>query len=907
MALIREAAAQLDRNMVDAWKNGGEVDGEPATDERLLAHFKMRRDQLSEDDPLWDEWDNRVKQYTYSIDESKLMVKWENGKVSEGQVRNFYRSWMAKTPKNTEFYRELARNAGKWAAASRAAGRARSGGGRAANNDAWEQAYYDKHIAGGNILNEALVVIAKQYGVMKPNGQSLADVLPNSAAYGAFLDVLDGSAAADPGVASLIADAVKQIKKYNPDFEWTKQDIRGTLDSSSKGAGVLSGKARLKGSRDAMANMKAGFEYTKARVNQADELETSFIAGDKYERALITCGGDPFCEKRALVDLRDTLQAQQDTLVRTLAGVNVEMTGPIGQTIREANAILAGAKPEDMAALDSEYWSIFDLQGKTDNPTGGQGQDLLTQRGVYAMQAIDMLENGGWVTYEPGMDGPDGLPMPVMAVHKATDPPPLGSVEVMGAGRVTGSDGLARGIRAYVMPQPVEGMAMDANGVADPNSAKRLYDVVVMPDNDGNRMTFYKVDDPGGGPAVYTLSKPEFANGVEKTVTGQDGASFIVTTFPTTGNAPAGGGKTGGVATFTPDSNIPALVQKTESGAYVEGSYGTVDGARAGAIVEKAFIDVTPQMGTTGGVTSDAYKRAVKTSADALNDAFLAASQAKHNAKTPAEAAAAEAMRIDAMSAFQTQQVYMGGRVGSVFDYDKSPDQLASEKRLAGFGITPERMGQSDYDARVRMVTALDKWEADNANANKVPGITGGPSTYERMVAERDRARGEVFDPNRPNSAIKVPGVPNVQLTPTGGIVGGPENPLALLLGGAAQGVGDLWNNWTKNVQPTTGPYGITPNMPPGGPGAPTAPKTTVKPPGGGTGGGTGYASGAYQPPPTTAAPINTSTGSIGFEPPKPKEPEPGIVQVNPYTGFTIGTYNPPADIGNPKLGYQHK
>jgi hypothetical protein len=174
VALIREAAAQLDSNMVDAWKNGGEVDGKPATDERLLEHFKMRRDQLSEDDPLWDEWDNRVKQYTFSIDESKLMVKWENGKVKQGDVAQFYRNWMAKTPKNTEFYRELSRNAGKWAASARAAGRARSGGRRAANKGAWEQGYYDKHVAGGNLLSEALLVIAKQYGVMKPNAKSLA-------------------------------------------------------------------------------------------------------------------------------------------------------------------------------------------------------------------------------------------------------------------------------------------------------------------------------------------------------------------------------------------------------------------------------------------------------------------------------------------------------------------------------------------------------------------------------------------------------------------------------------------------------------------------------------------------------------------------------------------------------------
>ena len=476
VALIREAAAQLDSNMVDAWKNGGEVDGKPATDERLLEHFKMRRDQLSEDDPLWDEWDNRVKQYTFSIDESKLMVKWENGKVKQGDVANFYRGWMAKTPKNTEFYRELARNAGKWAASARAVGRARSGGRRAANKGAWEQGYFDKHIAGGSILSDALVFIAKQYGVMKPDGKTLADVLPNSAAYGNFLDVVDGGAASDPGVAALIADAVKQIKKYNPDFEWSKQDIRDVLDSSAKGAGVLASKGHLKTTRNQMADLQANFKWNTARINDADELEISFIAGDKYEAALITCAGDPFCEKEAMKSLRTTLATQQETLVRTLGGTNVELTGPIGQTIREIDTILAGGTPEDTG-----FWSIFDLQGKTDP----NKNDLVTQRGLGAMNSIRELENGGWVTYEPGPDGPDGLPLPVMTVHRAADPPPMGFIEMKGAGRVTLPNGMAAGVTAYVAPQPVEGMAVDpATGVADPNSAKRLYDVMTIADND---------------------------------------------------------------------------------------------------------------------------------------------------------------------------------------------------------------------------------------------------------------------------------------------------------------------------------------------------------------------------------------------------------------------------------------
>ena len=909
VALIREAAAQVDSNLVDAWKNGGEVDGKAATDERLLKHFKMRRDQLSPDDPLWDEWDNRVKQYTFSIDESKLMVKWENQQVKEGDVRNFYRSWMAKTPKNTEFYRELARNAGKWGAAARAAGRARGGGRRAANNDQWETNYFNKHIAAGQIVSEALVFIAKQYGVMKPDGNSLGAVLPNSAAYGNFLDVLDGGAASDPAVAALIADAVKQVKKYDPDFEWTKQGIREQLDKSEKGAGVLAGKARLKTTRNQMNDLRANFQYNTARINDADEIEISFIAGDKYQRALYSCAGDPFCEKQALVNLRDTLQVQQATLVQTMANTNVELTGPIGQTIREANDILAGKTPEDTG-----FWSIFDMQGLTDD----NKQDLLTQRGTYAMQSITLLEQGGWVSYVDGPLGSDGMPISVMQVNKPTDPPPMGSVEVRGAGRVEQRDangvltGTAAPVRAYITPNRVEGMAIDPNtGVADPNSTQRLYDTIVMPDNDGNRITFYRVDDPAGGPAVFTLDKPTFENGTEKTVVGQNGVSFVVTTFPAAGTAKVPGSSQP-VATFAPVSNIPALVMKDEKGQYVNGAYATIDGARAGAIVEKAFIDVTPDV-MKEGYKSEAYKAAVRTSADALNDTFFAASTAMANAKTPDEVAAAQAMRADAMSAYKQQQIFMTGKVGSYFIEDKDPEQVAEERRLYGMGITPERMGKDEYESRSRLLSQLDSWEEQHASASRERGFGGGDSPYDRFLAERDAARRQLSDPGVNTKDIVLPGQnPLLRGVPQDQRIG--DSAVLTGFGALASAIGGVMAPWFPTTKPAgvTGPYQFpasTAPVPTGtGISAPQAHVLDTNPANNQPSQSPNFGQSNYSAPSTAPPPINTSTGSIGFTAPTPT-PEPDTPDINPWTGFTMPSYNTePAYTGRTdRPGSQHR
>ena len=52
--------AQDDQNFVDAWKNGGKVDGKGVDDTRLLDHLKKRRDDLDPRRPHWDEWNNRL-------------------------------------------------------------------------------------------------------------------------------------------------------------------------------------------------------------------------------------------------------------------------------------------------------------------------------------------------------------------------------------------------------------------------------------------------------------------------------------------------------------------------------------------------------------------------------------------------------------------------------------------------------------------------------------------------------------------------------------------------------------------------------------------------------------------------------------------------------------------------------
>jgi hypothetical protein len=107
VALIREAAAQHERNVIDAWKEGGKVDGKKVTDEALLAHFDEKLEGLSPHDPTYVEAKNTRDQYAFAVRNSKMELGYAQHKQSDGAMARFYKNEASKHPKNSEAWREL--------------------------------------------------------------------------------------------------------------------------------------------------------------------------------------------------------------------------------------------------------------------------------------------------------------------------------------------------------------------------------------------------------------------------------------------------------------------------------------------------------------------------------------------------------------------------------------------------------------------------------------------------------------------------------------------------------------------------------------------------------------------------------------------------------------------------------
>lgn len=132
--MMREYWNLQENLMISAWKEGGEVDGQVVTDDRLLNFWLERRDAMDRDDPLWDHYNNLHSQYDFAIRESEVGLKYAEKKMSAREVARWYTSESKKYPRYSEIYRTIAGQAAKFMDAARA-------GAKQSNYDGQVKAY----------------------------------------------------------------------------------------------------------------------------------------------------------------------------------------------------------------------------------------------------------------------------------------------------------------------------------------------------------------------------------------------------------------------------------------------------------------------------------------------------------------------------------------------------------------------------------------------------------------------------------------------------------------------------------------------------------------------------------------------------------------------------------------------
>lgn len=521
--LMREYNAMVDSNYVDAWQNGGKVDGKAVTDSRLLQHFRARRDALGRRDPLWTQWNNRITQYNFAIEDSKMQVKYDNGRASDMEMSRFYQRWADKTPNNTEFDRTLLSAVGKFRAAAAAKGRAAAAQAGVDKFKADIRQITNNGIKQAEDTNSALIQFAMDTGMLTAHDTTpdMSDILIGTGGVDRMWDFIqDGieNNTTDPNMPTYVARLEKALADAIPGFTWEngQELIDQTLE---KGAAASQKAVRyVKGSKYGsddwithFSNRKATIEYAQTKVRNIGPEADLKANNDALMEALEAAHGNPFAESQAF----DAYFVKQNQIAVTLvANQEGDIQDPVVTGINNERAnyenALAGQTNVDMP----DDWG---------SPQSGA---VLRDYALSTGTAMTELQGGGWLELAPSADHPGEVEYVVVP---ANVPKPANAIMLPGQSVTDPTTGAV--IPVYGTPMPVSVSTVDPSGsgvslpalryengqpvpVMDPNTGKQAVDsrgqpvyepaqdpgVEVIPsiDSAGKQFFLYRVKAPDG-------------------------------------------------------------------------------------------------------------------------------------------------------------------------------------------------------------------------------------------------------------------------------------------------------------------------------------------------------------------------------------------------------------------------
>jgi hypothetical protein len=826
-AMLREAQAQMDSNMVDAWRNGGKVDGRGVDDNALLAYFRKRRDAIDPSDPLWAEWDNRVTQYTFAIEESKMALANDEGKVSDAAMAAFYRKWAAKATPNSEFQRTLLDKAAKWNAGAKAAGGRKRAGNKAAAHAKWAEGIHTSMVAPGEILTSGLLAIAIQYGAApagdpvtgEGRAKSLTNIFPTSAAYGDFISSLDGKVD-DPAVQSIIDAVVAQMPKG---FRFNASNINAVFQKADRGHLLLINGSTTKTEKKDWTKRRVAMQLDDIRVRQAPVNEAVEKELDDFGARTDLCDGNPYCAAHEASVTLDRLLPYMPLIVAsargpvTLETQNTGFAAMYGATVRKLTDIKnmkpllptaaaelgKNAKPGAEGAVADDY-DLFDGAAGNSKPKGfldDWGNDVNSQR--------QMLDAGGWVSTVLATQGgqpvlnPDGSPHYNYVVHPATEVPPLDMVPLHASSELFVDDSrtlpptyYAQAPRpitisptVWAFPAPANVVYMGPTGEIVPHEGVTAVVGAVpatqlpwvefqgLKGPDGNTYTEYRMGNgTPASPYVFAIYNPAEVT----TPAARNGAPVLqVQMVPDVKGVPQ------------PQVDIQPLLDgvalathETKSGFLPIGSYKTTGAGVVAMSINNLIATegigptvIAKANGWIGDWEDGMYKQPLD-NPDRVNmshDSF----ELRANLRLQAQGMERKHL-TDAYSTMTNSN-------------DPTDLPYRNALTLAGF----DKYGEDEVGRRITLLKGIDKVEADiaaqrekaNTDVGLMPwDIQRQRNVIEVLAGERvyiDQQRANVLNPNISVSAIKIPGVPTMfqpQPTPApgfgiGGYVFGQQQP----------------------------------------------------------------------------------------------------------------------------------
>jgi hypothetical protein len=189
VALYERYERQREEVIFDAWRNGGEFEGKPVTDERLLDFMRDRRSNLDKSDPLWAEWDNRIGQYQFAISDQKNSIAHARAIAAASAIRDprkraaamnaanagraaFFRRSATEHPRGSAAYRDLMLKAAQF---SRVQQVARASAQKETESERFSRRYYaiyENKIKPAELVIDALELFMVKHGKLTNNEAS---------------------------------------------------------------------------------------------------------------------------------------------------------------------------------------------------------------------------------------------------------------------------------------------------------------------------------------------------------------------------------------------------------------------------------------------------------------------------------------------------------------------------------------------------------------------------------------------------------------------------------------------------------------------------------------------------------------------------------------------------------------
>jgi len=515
VALANEYQRVRESNIVDAWKNGGMFEGHRVTDKQILEWFKGRRDELDPSDPMWNYYDNQVREYDFSIENSKMELAYKRHKVTDGQMVAFYHKWAGKLPTYSEGYREREKLAAAYA--DRAANRG-SGGSRARSDAAYQNqrnAELKKELPYDATMM-FLEAKAHDTGILHKN-ETLANIDPLTADGKAILRLWD-DIANSPDYADDRADWTKWVRENgNPNF---KGDF-----SQDATRGYLRTKKGSVGNRLALANKTGHRADATAAEKERDNVRSIEVQVSGWD------------ETAAYEDARQDWQNVANDPNSTILQIDRANAKYVGQLQNIADRLGAnlrigehddriGYLTKEIATMNGDehpYMQFGGSVGPGDN-TGGTESTRVAQwakQNASSLQLLAMRDENGLPLYVQ-TKVVEGRPVPV---NERTNPSlnwgvvPIGDMDPnsFNVVQTDGDDPRAATVVTSLAPTPIYLQAeMNDEDTGEPAGIKTAPNPsawrTVLPDGtitykykDSTGKTWYTPDNPFG----TTITNPD--------------------------------------------------------------------------------------------------------------------------------------------------------------------------------------------------------------------------------------------------------------------------------------------------------------------------------------------------------------------------------------------------------------